>query len=108
MFPDGEIKGQEPDFSKLARRAYYATDCKCVCGNILCFIQSSNAVCDECGAMYVTMGPKNGCPKVITSLNSEPILVQEKYLLDPHTVNDDVLKRLGQIELEHTFVWEML
>jgi len=92
---------------ELRNRAYHATDAKCVCGNILCFVQSSNAVCDECGAMYVTMEAKNGCPKVITSLDSEPILVQEKYLLDPHTVNDDVLDRLGQIEYEQTFVWEM-
>ena len=92
---------------ELRNRAYHATDAKCVCGNVLCFVQSSNAVCEECGAMYVTMGVKDGlgCPEV--TLDGDKVTVKEQYLLDPHTVNDDVLDRLGQIEYEQTFVWEM-
>lgn len=108
MFPDGEIKGKEPEFSRLGRRAYHDTHCKCICGNELCFVQSTNAVCDECGARYVTMGIRNGCgcPLVYNGDNNS-ITVNETFLLDPHTVNDDVLKRFGQIEYEHTFTWEM-
>lgn len=89
---------------KLRDRAYHAVHCQCVCGNELSFIESCNAMCDECGAMYVPMGgDTKGCPQV-----GDNFTVTETFLLDPHTVDDTVLKRLGQIELEHTFVWEML
>lgn len=104
MFPNGEIKGQNPDYNKLARRAYHAQNCKCICGNVLYFVQPHSTICDTCGAMYVIKG--RGCPDVRSAMGGE-LVVNETYLLDPDTVDAALLEKLGTISYEHIFAWAL-
>ncbi|MCP4994050.1 MAG: hypothetical protein GY934_09760 [Gammaproteobacteria bacterium] len=94
----------------LVQRAYHSCTMQCVCGNTLCFVEANAAVCDDCGAMYVPVGGNQsayGYPKVSNDSDNNNIWVTETFMLDPHTINEDVLERLGQVEYGHTFVWEM-